>query len=1034
MKHRPVYSLLLTSLFALLLASVSFAQQSATATIEGIVTDANNAVIPNAKVTIKSTDTGLTRETVTDNSGIYRIPALPPGNYQLSASATGFAENKFSGITLNVGQKLNLDLALKVSGVGETVTITDAAPVVETTRSSVSGSVNSKAVSDLPVNGRNFLDFVTLTPGVVRDTTRQGDLSFGGQRGTFNSVQIDGVDNNNNFFGQSLGRTGSGRAPYQFSQDAVQEFQVNTNSFSAEFGRAAGGVINVVTKSGTNNFHGTAFEFFRDRILNANSLRRDGNLETAAQAPALIPAGFRYDTVSKTIVGSADKPAYHFNQFGGNIGGPIKKDRAFFFFNYDGQRNTRPVIASLGAQAPSDAASQAGLQRLLPLVKNYTLGFNQDVYLGKFDWNIDEANRLSLRYNRQNFKGRNLENSGPTSAEEHSGSSNVTTDTYTATLNTTFSAKLLNEFRAQVAFDKQPGFANTDNAEGNLLQGGTTAFVFGRNSFSPRATNEDKFQFVDNISYITGKHSFKGGVDVIIEKIENFFPGNFGGRYFFQSTNGFAEYANHFDVTNAGYRFVSRYQQSFAGDGTTGALTRPNFNEYGFFAQDDWRVTNNLSVNFGVRYDIQEMAPPTTANPDTRLAAANLSTAQFKNDHNNIAPRFGFAYSPKEGFVIRGGYGLFYGRTPSIALGTAHSNNGINVIGITLTNVKLPFNYPNRFLDLNSIRALGGTAATPDIFIFDKNYQQPYTQQGSLGFDYALTKDLSIGASYLHVKGTQLSRTRDLNLGVLTATPITLSTGGTLSFLRHAGTSSPTRPIGGFGRISQFEGSADSQYDALTLTMNKRLAHGFQLVGSYTWSKVIDNTPDQTSVVVGGGDDAKQAQQSLILSDDRGLGVSDVPHRLVVSGSWDLMFFHDLKGAGKFLLHGWQLGSILQVASNAPFSELVGSDLNNDGNNRTDRTPGVGRNTLRKGKFAAVDARVTKSFSFGEDKVKVQFIGELFNAFNRLNIASFQSNKYRVSGLNTAGVTLTPRFDYLFPTAQVTDGQRIGQLALKIIF
>ena len=1031
---QPHSRFLFTALCFAFLALTALAQQSATATLEGSVTDANNAVVPNAKVVIRSPDTGLTREVTTDANGSYRIPALPPGNYQLTVSAAGFAESKFSGITLTVGQKLNLDLALKVSGVGETVEISGIAPVIETTRSSVSGSVNSKAVSELPVNGRNFLDFATLTPGVVRDSTRQGDLSFGGQRGTLNSIQIDGVDNNNNFFGQALGRTGSGRAPYQFSQDAVQEFQVNTNSFSAEFGRAAGGTINVVTKSGTNQFHGTVFEFFRDRILNANSLRRDGNLETAAQAPALIPVGFRYDTVSKTIVGQADKPAYHFNQFGGNIGGPVKKDRAFFFFNYDGQRNTRPIIASLGAQAPSDAASQAGLTRLLPLVKNYTLGFNQDVYLAKFDWQLDSANRLSLRYNRQNFKGRNLENSGPTSAEEHSGSSNVTTDTYGVTLNTAFSAKLLNEFRAQVAFDKEPGIANSDNAEGNVLQGGTTAYIFGRNSFSPRATNEDKFQLINNTTYITGKLSLKGGADVIIEKIENFFPGNFGGRYFFQATNGFAEFGNHLNPASTGYRFVSRYQQSFAGEGTAGALTRPNYNDYGFFLQADVRMSSKLNINVGGRYDIQQMAPPKTFNPDPRLAAAGLSTAQFHQDHNNLAPRLGFAYNPIDKLVIRGGYGLFFGRTPAIALGTAHSNNGINVIGLTLNNVRLPFEYPNRFLDLNAIRALGGTAATPDIFIFDKNYEQPYTQQGSLGVEYEVAKNLSVGASYLYVKGVQLSRTRDLNLGALTATPITIQGGGSVSFLRHAGTTSPTRPIGGFGRISQFEGSADSNYNALALTINKRLAKNFQLLASYTWSKVIDNVPDQTSVVVGGGDDAKQAQQSLRLSDDRGLGVADTPHRLVASGSWDLNYFSSLTGPGRVLMHGWQLGGILQVASNAPFSELVGADLNNDGNNRTDRTPGVGRNTLRKGKFAAVDFRLTKTFFFGEDKVKLQFIGELFNAFNRLNIGAFQGNRYRVTGLNTAAATLTSRFDYLFPVAQVTDGQRIGQLAVKIIF
>ncbi|MGH9938343.1 MAG: carboxypeptidase-like regulatory domain-containing protein, partial [Blastocatellia bacterium] len=207
-------TMMIASLFALVLAAPVFGQQAATATIEGVVTDPQSAVVPGAKVSIKNVDTGLTREITTDSSGIYRITTLPPGTYQVSASGQGFAENKYGAVTLTVGQKLNLDLALRVN-VSEAVEITSQAPVIETTRTNVSGSVGEQQVRSLPVNGRNFLDFVTLTPGVVRDSSRSGDLSFGGQRGTFNSVQIDGVDNNNNFFGQSLGRTGSGRAPYQ---------------------------------------------------------------------------------------------------------------------------------------------------------------------------------------------------------------------------------------------------------------------------------------------------------------------------------------------------------------------------------------------------------------------------------------------------------------------------------------------------------------------------------------------------------------------------------------------------------------------------------------------------------------------------------------------------------------------------------------------------------------------------------------------------------------------------------------------------
>lgn len=1017
-KHIPdkLTSLIFSLLLMLNFAAVAFGQQAATATIEGVITDPNNAVVVGAKVTARNVDTGLTREIITDTSGIYRLAALQPGTYTLSATAQGFAENKYGNVTLRVGQKLNLDLSLRVN-VSESITITDAAPVVETTRTNVAGSVGEQQVRSLPVNGRNFLDFATLTAGVVRDP-RLGDLSFGGQRGTFNSLQIDGVDNNNNFFGQALGRTGSGRAPYQFSQDAVQEFQVNTNSFSAEFGHAAGGTINVITKSGTNEYHGTGFEFFRDASLNA-------------KRPNFIPARNGLVPI---------KEPYHFHQFGGNFGGPVKKDRAFFFFNYDGQRNTRPVTMALGQAAPTDAASQKGLQLLTPFIQNYTTGFNQDVYLGKFDWQIDSGNRLSFRYNGQRFKGRNLENSGAQSAQEHSGNSNVTTNSYTVQLNTSFSPRLLNEFRAQIAYDKEPGQANTDNAEGNISQGGSTVLVIGRNSFSPRYTNEDKYQFIDNVSYFAGKHSLKGGVDFIIEKIENFFPGNFGGRYFFQSTNGYAEFANHLDPASTAYRRVTRYQQSFAGDGTTGPLTTPNFNEYGFFVQDDWRAFNTLTINLGLRYDVQLMKRPPTFNPSATLAAAGLSTTQFHNDFNNTAPRVGLAWNPKSNLVVRAAYGLFFGRTPAIALGTSHSNNGVNVIGVTLSNVQLPFTYPNRFANLDAIRALGGTLAVPDIFIFDKNYQQPYTQQGNLGIEYGLTRDVAVGATYLYVKGTNLSRTRDLNLLAPVAATIPIQGGATLNYLRHPGATSPTRPVTGFGRISQFEGSADSIYNALALTIKKRFSRNFSVDASYTWSKVLDNTPDQTSVVVGGGDDAKQAQQSLLLSDDRGVGGSDIPHRFVLNGVWALDYAKGLNGPARFFLHGWELSGIVQISSNLPLNEVLGVDLNNDGNNRTDRSPTVGRNTIRGDRIETVDFRVTKSFGFKEDKVRVQLIGELFNAFNHLNYgntfggAYLQTTRYRVNGINTAGANLTPRTDFLDPRSVPNDGQRIGQLALKLTF
>ncbi|HEX4950534.1 MAG TPA: carboxypeptidase regulatory-like domain-containing protein [Blastocatellia bacterium] len=1049
MKPFSYFRTLLTALLLMMLALTALAQQAATATLEGIITDANGAAIPNAKVIVKNTDTGLTRETVTDDSGIYRLPALPPGSYQLTSSATGFAENRFTGITLTVGQKLNLDLTLKVAAVGETVDISATASIVETTRTNVAASVNERAVRELPVNGRNFLDFVTLTPGVVRDP-RAGDLSFGGQRGTLNSVQIDGVDNNNLFFGQSLGRTGSGRAPYQFSQDAVQEFQVNTNSFSAEFGRAAGGVINVITKSGTNEFHGTGFWFYRDRALNANSLRYDAGLNNATLREALIPTGRSYNAATQTIVGTPTKPPYHFNQFGGNIGGPVKKDKAFFFFNYDGQRSTTNNIVAFGnTPLATDVPGTTAYNRLLSQYgATYPRSFNQDVYLGKFDYQMTSNDRLSIRYNRQNFTGQNLENGGATTAQERSGNSLVRTDTLSATLTSTLSARLLNEFRTQVARDKQPGLANSDNPEADVRERGISVVFFGRNNFSPRETTARKFQIVDTVTYTVDRHNLKAGVDVNIERIKNFFPGLFGGQYVF---NSLADFQNN---------IPSRFSQGFGGVGTTGPTSFPHFTEYALFLQDDWRVASSLTLNFGVRYDAQVMRRPQTRNPSASLAAAGIDTSTLNNDYNNIAPRFGFAWRPvsnSDRVVVRGGFGLFYGRTPAILFGTAHTQNGVNVASLSFnlsaTN-RLPFNYPGRFNSISdipcslfgaaaSICAVQGPLATiqPNLFVMSPNFRQPFTEQGNLGLDFALTKDLALNVSYLYVNGNDLARTRDINLLPPVATTINIANnGGTLTFQRNPGAQgNPTRPIGGFARVSLFESTADSTYNGLIVELRKRFSRNFQGSVAYTWSKVIDNAPDATAVVANNaGDDAKQIQQIFNIRDERGVGQSDIPHRFVMNGLWDLSYFNSAPKAAQAIINGWQLSGILQISSNPPFSARLGNvDLNNDNNPFTDRVPGIGRNTLRVGRFSQLDFRASKSFAITE-KSRLQFFAEFFNILNRVNKTNFDPQLYAVTGLgtpnanNVSPATLTPRAQFLTPRG--AGDMRIGQLALKLIF
>src|SRR5438874_9747372 len=348
----------LAFLFAFFLVSPSARPQGNQGTIEGIVVDPSGAALPGAKLTGTNDATGIRFQTTSDSNGLFTFPVLPVGTYTIEVEHAGFAKLTQKNIALSVGARLNLSLSLSVAGQTQSVTVTDEPPIVETTRSQVSSTVNDVAIENLPTNGRNFINFVLLTPGVTLDV-RGGDISFAGQRGTLNSLIVDGSDNNNTFFGQSVGRTGSGRAPYQFSEDAVQEFQVNSNAYSAEFGRAGGAVINVVTKSGSNEPHGSVFEFFRDRSLNAN------------------------DPIN--IINKRAKSPYHFNQFGGDIGGPVLKDKVFFFFDYDGQRHTLPNLVFLGVAplASPTANEQFALTYLEARAGSWTRTQNQNVYLGK---------------------------------------------------------------------------------------------------------------------------------------------------------------------------------------------------------------------------------------------------------------------------------------------------------------------------------------------------------------------------------------------------------------------------------------------------------------------------------------------------------------------------------------------------------------------------------------------------------------------------------------------------------------------------
>ena len=989
--------------FAFLNVSAYAQSQATTGDIEGRVLDPNAAVVPNATVTAKNRATGFERTVNTDDEGNYRIVLLPPGAYSVEATAAGFNKGGANAVQVTVGSKTALDISLSVGVSAEMTYIVTDTPTVETTRTSVATTINERAIENLPINGRNFQDFATLSPGVIRDP-RGGDLSVGGQRGTFNSLQVDGVDNNNTFFGQALGRGGV-RPPYQFSEESVQEFQVNQNGFSAEFGRAGGAVINVVTKSGTNEFHGGLFEYLRDESLNAND-------------PVTKANQFRAGRPNK-------RPASRINQFGGRIGGPVVENKAFFFFTYDGQRSDIPQVLDVPNLATAPAAAQA---LLLPRLNNYQVGRNQDVFLVKTDVALDPRNQLTLRYNHQGFTGRNNENNGPLSAEEHSGDSIVKSDTFSGSLASVLTGRLVNELRFQIARDKEPGEANDDRPEA-VINTGSGNLNIGRNNFSPRETTIKRFQIIDNVSLVSGRSNYKFGLDFNFDRILNFFPGLFSGSYTVPSYTAFANNA------------PSAYTQNFAGANTSGGTTEPNLSEYAFFAQDDVRVTPKLTLNLGLRYDYEALACPPVTNPDPLLLNNGVNTGNCPRDKNNLAPRAGFSYAPDEKTVFRGGFGLFYARTPAIVLGTAHSQNGINVTGVNLNAAQLNtlgLSYPNI---LSAVPSVG--SANPNLFYFAPDYVQPYVEQGRLGVERELARGLSLSATYLFYKGVHLTRTRDVNLfapAALTAT----APGGTVYAFARFPTARPISRASGasYNRINVFESAARSLYNGLAFQATQRLSRGFQFIAAYTYSRARDDRPDQTTVVVG-ADDAKIVENQINPGLDYSRSDTDLRHRFVFSPVYEIGRIKWSDNAfARALFSDYTLSGIVQLQSGSPYSALVGNDPNNDGNRANDRLPGTRRNQFTTPSVYQLDARVTRNFPFGES-VRLRLMLEAFNIFNRANVVTVNTTAFNFS--TAGGGTLTaPSFVTAFGTPRTFSSPASGtttfatprqlQLAVKFDF
>ncbi|PYQ24911.1 MAG: hypothetical protein DMF81_04090, partial [Acidobacteria bacterium] len=462
------------------------AQSAGTGNVEGIVTDATGAVLPGVTVTVRNMDTNLARETMTDGGGRYRADALQPGRYEVSATLSGFAAKPVADVRAQVGQTVTVDLQMRPGSVTEEVTVTGEAPLVDTTRTDVSSVVSQTSIQNLPINGRRWENFVLLSPGVTNDGGF-GLVSYRGISGLYNNNTVDGVDNNQAFFSEARGRT---RASYTISQAAIREFDVGVSNFSAEFGRAAGGTVNAVTKSGTNEVRGEAFYYLRS------------------------------DAFQSKDPFASFKPEEKRQQFGLAVGGPIRKDKAFFFFNYDQQlRNfpyfvatSSPTFLSQSCTAPGCDATRAWIQA--QTADAVPRDGNNRIFLGKVDVALDKNNNLSLQYNRHRWRAPNGIRTPAINfnASSDNGTDIVQTDFALLSLNSVFGPRWLNELRFQVGRDFEAQEPNVPGP-GTSVTGG---FSFGMPNFLPRPKypDEKRFQLLDSVSYYAGPHSLKAGLDI----------------------------------------------------------------------------------------------------------------------------------------------------------------------------------------------------------------------------------------------------------------------------------------------------------------------------------------------------------------------------------------------------------------------------------------------------------------------------------------------------------------------------------------
>ena len=992
--------------------SVMAQTQITTGTIQGTVLDANGAAMPGANVEIKNLDTNVSRTLTTDEDGRFVALALQPGNYSVTISKSGFATSVAEKVAVQVGQALTIPVEMKVSTVEERVTITTT-PTVDIVKTESSTIINERAVSTTPILGRKFEDLLTLTPGVSIVQGPDGDeINFAGQRGIFNNVSVDGGDYNNGFFGEQLGGQ---RAAIDIPLDAVKEFQVVATGATAEFGRTAGGVINVISKSGTNEVHGSVFHFQRLEALTANT--SDG----------------------RPLKG------FHREQFGGTVGGPIKKDRAFFFFAFEGIRenldrdnlsvpigtpcpiSNPTIIANEGLINSNEDCQRLALINFMQNTRSQAEGLpvkhkiSNSAFLGKLDWDLSSANKLAVSYNFDYSKNTNqtfdVATYG-TSANGIEGPSKINNLNFN--LFSTVSPTKLNEAHFSYTREDRPRSATPSNIPADTAMGFGTTFRFGNPFFL--APNVDELlwrtHLKDNFSVVSSNHTIKFGGEWIHTLNDQVFRGFFEGRYIFDSVTGFLRYASPAAPGGFGPNTVACSNGTFVtapatcpggatsggplllylqGAGLTGPATdaagasKIKNEDFALFGQDSWRIWPNFTLNYGLRWEAQIFPDPTVAPAQTAYGIF-LNDPRFPSDgtlHNQtkeFQPRVGFAWdiSKKGTSVLRASYGIFYGRQNMLSQVGSITTNGVQQQTIFLNTPIISSGapgpvWPGVVSPPSTVSpCVAGSITNPfpcfsGVRVFSRDYANPRIYTTNVAFEQELVSDLSLYFDFTHAQGVHLTRFLNVNRNNF--------------FSPFLGEVMVTSAVG------------KSNYNGFTVGMRKRFSKHYQFEWNYVLAKDKDDDSNERDPFTDRALDINNLQLDYAQSD------RDIRHKF------------------NFYMHselpwGFEFTPRVQARSAQPANP--GAFV---------PPPCANRNTLRKDNdYVSFDWRLSRPFRFGERFGLIPTM-EMFNTFNTDN---------RINALATCGnqnsLTAPSLFDFNGFLRQGVGDPRQVQLAIRFTF